>query len=53
MNMYNFKIAMWHIIFDQQTFLFVGHIISFCNILLSMYDNVKAQISTFISNYSI
>lgn len=51
--MYNFKIAMWHIIFDQQTFLFVGHIISFCNILLSMYDNVKAQILTFISNYSI
>ena len=51
--MYNFKIAMWHIIFDQQTFLFVCHITSFCNILLSMYDNVKAQISTFISNYSI
>ena len=51
--MYNFKIAMWHIIFDQQTFLFVGHIISFCNIWLSVYDNVKAQISTFISNYTI
>ena len=50
--MYNFKIAMSHIIFDQQTILFVGHIISFCNILLSMYDNAKAQILTFISNYS-